>query len=65
MKWAHLPEPGGLYAQNPELLEHFQSIFSELAKEDARREEKRKREQENQKNTMGRGRARGGVRRRR
>lgn len=54
MKWAHLPEPGGLYAQDPELLIHFQIIFGELAKEDAKREAQRKNEQNSQQNTMGR-----------
>lgn len=65
MKWAHLPEPGGLYDQNPDLLDHFQIIFSELAAEDARREAERKnKESKNTQMGRGGGRRRGGVRRR-
>lgn len=32
MKWAHLPNAGGLYDQDPVLLERFAYIFSEVAK---------------------------------
>jgi hypothetical protein len=27
MKWSHLPLPGGIYAQHPQLLEEFRIIF--------------------------------------
>lgn len=43
--------PGGIYAQNPMLLERFRYIFAERAKAD---EEKRKKEEAEQKlKTMG------------
>lgn len=29
MKWSHLPLPGGLYAQHPQLLVEFGIIFEE------------------------------------
>lgn len=42
MKWNHLPVEGGLYAQDPDLLEGFQYIFAKRAEyqeeEDKRRE---------------------------
>lgn len=41
MRWAHLPEPGGLYDQNPELLEHFSIIFHAQAKEQQRQDAER------------------------
>ena len=46
MKWNHLPEPGGLYAQHPDLLEGFMYIFSERGRHEAAEREKEKREQE-------------------
>lgn len=44
MKWAHLPESGGLYAQSPELLIGFQFIFAERAEHEAEEQKKRERE---------------------
>jgi hypothetical protein len=35
MKWNHLPERGGLYQQNPEILDRFYYIFAEKAKAEA------------------------------
>jgi hypothetical protein len=64
MKWAHLPEPGGIYAQNPELLDHFAIIFAAQAKEDARREAE-KNSKKNDTGTLGSRKPRGNVRRRR
>ena len=40
MKWNHLPEAGGIYAQNPELLDGFRTIFSIRAKYEAEKEKK-------------------------
>ncbi len=50
MNWAHLPEPGGLYQQNPLLLERWEYIFLERA---AAEEEKRKKEERERKNKAG------------
>ena len=33
MKWAHLPVRGGLYDQNPELLDGFMFIFGKRAEQ--------------------------------
>jgi hypothetical protein len=41
MKWNHLPEPGGLYAQDPELLEGFMYIFGARAEHQEAEEKKR------------------------
>lgn len=46
MKWAHLPNAGGLYDQDPDLLDQFRYIFSARSEHDA---EERKKE-ENKKN---------------
>lgn len=40
MKWAHLPEAGGLYDQNPQLLDGFQRIFSIRSDYEAEKQEK-------------------------
>ena len=52
MKWNHLPVDGGLYAQNPDLLEDFSYIFMRRA---AHEEEERKKQEQKQKKEMGRG----------
>lgn len=44
MRWAHLPNAGGLYDQHPDLLEKFRIIFAEQGKHDAREQAKRERE---------------------
>lgn len=49
MKWSHLPVAGGLYDQDPALLEGFQIIFAERAEFEAEQAEKRKREDESRK----------------
>lgn len=36
MRWAHLPMSGGLYDQNPDLLDKFMYIFNERSKEQER-----------------------------
>lgn len=50
MKWNHLPEGGGLYAQHPRLLEELSYIFSERSKE----QEKQRKEQERKNKASGR-----------
>lgn len=59
MKWAHLPESGGLYNQDPDLLDKFNEIFA--AVEAHEQKEAKKREEESKKmskpNSKGRGRA--------
>lgn len=42
MKWNHLPEPGGLYAQHPDLLEDFFYIFRMRSEHDANEAKKQK-----------------------
>ena len=57
MKWNHLPEPGGIYAQDSELLEGFLYIFSERAK--YQEEEDRRRDSEAKRKSGGSGRVAG------
>jgi len=47
MKWAHLPEPGGLYAQDPTLLERFRVIFAERNRHEANEAAKEKAKAQN------------------
>jgi len=51
MKFAHLPMDGGLFNQDPVLLDRFQYIFNSLAEEEERKERQRKREQDAQMGT--------------
>lgn len=37
MRWGHLPSPGSVYQQNPELLDRFYYIFTERGKEEERK----------------------------
>jgi hypothetical protein len=53
MKWQHLPLPGGLYDQDPQLLENFSFIFGEIAKKTAEEDEKREREMKKQQMASG------------
>lgn len=46
MKWNHLPNAGGLYDQDPVLLDKFNYIFSELEKREEADRQKQKREME-------------------
>lgn len=45
MKWAHLPNAGGLYDQDPDLLDKFEYIFGEMAAHERAEEEKRKKKE--------------------
>lgn len=67
MKWSHLPLPGGLYEQHPDLLDQFTYIFSERNKYEAEKQEKERKEQEQkQRQATSKGAARpAGTRRRR
>ena len=49
MKWSHLPVAGGLYDQDPDLIDGFKLIFGLRAEHEA--EEARKREREMNKNS--------------
>lgn len=49
MKWAHLPVAGGLYDQDPDLLDGFQIIFAIRGEHEA--EERKKEEAERNKTT--------------
>lgn len=44
MKWNHLPEAGGLYDQNPQLIDRFYYLFAERSKAEAAEQRKRERE---------------------
>jgi hypothetical protein len=46
MKWNHLPVAGGLYDQDPDLLDKFAFIFQEVHAEEARKDEERKKKDE-------------------
>jgi hypothetical protein len=54
MKWAHLPEAGGIYDQHPDLLDAFLIIFHERSEFEAEEESKRQAES---KRGMGKGRS--------
>jgi len=41
MRWAHLPMAGGLYDQNPALIDRFHYILSEQSKQQERENAKR------------------------
>lgn len=59
MKWNHLPNAGGLYDQDPVLLDKFNYIFSELEKREEADRQKQKRDMEAaQKKNKGGGRSR-------
>lgn len=68
MKWTHLPLAGGLYDQDPDLLDKFEYIFRKIAereqqereKEEAerRRNEAAQKRQSARRPSMGRGRRR-------
>jgi len=49
MKWAHLPEPGGIYNQHPDLVDGFEILFLERSKyqSEKEKEEERKNRQRN------------------
>ena len=57
MKWNHLPEEGGIYNQDPDLLEGFLYIFAKRAEHEE--EENKKREREKNRTTGGPGRVAG------
>lgn len=44
MKWTHLPIAGGLYNQDPDLLDKFNAIFHEISEHEARERAKEKAE---------------------
>ena len=48
MKWSHLPVDGGLYDQDPDLLDKFEYIFRKLDEEEFRRHEEEERNRKNQ-----------------
>lgn len=44
MEWNHLPLAGGLYDQNPKLIDQFRVLFHEVNEARKRKDDKRKRE---------------------
>ena len=53
MKWNHLPLPGGLYDQHPDLLDGFMIIFAERSTHEAEEAAKRERESNRGKSIKG------------
>ena len=49
MEWNHLPVAGGIYDQNPLLLDQWKVIFREVNEEKKRDQEKRERESKRKK----------------
>lgn len=49
MEWNHLPEPGGLYQQNPAFLDRVYYIMAEKSKWDEQERKKKERESKNPK----------------
>lgn len=45
MKWSHLPNAGGLYDQNPELLDAIRKIFAAQAQYESEQAEKQRQKQ--------------------
>lgn len=60
MKWSHLPVAGGLYDQDPILLDQFRYIFAKRGEEQERERKRNAREAEQAKSKRGKplGRAR-------
>lgn len=60
MKWSHLPVAGGIYDQDPRLLDAFRYIFAERSKEQDKERRRSEREAQNAKSRQGKplGRAR-------
>jgi len=59
MRWTHLPNGGGLYDQDPGLLDDWYVIMEVEAQEDKKRREKEKQKQaQQQRRTMSRRRGR-------
>lgn len=54
MNWAHLPLPGGIYAQSPKLIDQFEIIFRRIARKRADDDAKQKREMEAARRRKGR-----------
>lgn len=48
MKWSYLPVAGGLYDQDPDLLDKFEYIFRKIAQQEAAEREKQDRESRKQ-----------------
>jgi hypothetical protein len=44
MNWAHLPEPGGIYGQNPKLIQRFEQLMVAEAKAERRKQRERDRQ---------------------
>lgn len=62
MKWSHLPVAGGLYDQDPGLLDKFEYLFRKIAEQEQadrdKEEAERKKEATKQQRTASRGRGR-------
>lgn len=54
MKWANLPNAGGLYDQDPTLLEKFEYIFQKLSEAEEKQQKKHDEEVKRQRNKSGR-----------
>jgi len=58
MKWNHLPGPGAIYDQHPDLMDRFYYIFAMKSQVEAEEQKKRDREMGNQNPAGPRGRRR-------
>ena len=56
LQWTHLPSAGGIYDQNPELLEKFRVIWSKQAEHEKAEQAKRKSEASRKNSRASRGR---------
>jgi hypothetical protein len=56
MKWAHLPNAGGLYDQNPDLLDKFSWIFGKIAEQQKAEQDKSERDARRKNSSRGGGR---------
>lgn len=65
MKWTHLPVHGGLYDQDPDLLDKFEYIFRMISEQEAKEEAERQEKDRKEAAKNQRAGARGGGRRRR
>lgn len=54
MKWNHLPVTGGLYEQDPDLLDGFAYIFAKRAEHQEQEDKKRDREMKRTTSAQGR-----------
>lgn len=65
MKWTHLPVAGGLYDQDPDLLDKFEYIMRKISEQEAKEEAERQEKDRKENAKSSRASSRGGRGRRR